>query len=89
MLEKEIKKFKSRPSDAYLVIGADAEHNSDYVELKQDIEEDRLCDIDLITDEDIEALREYLYFGENRDYTVNSRLLSILNSTIGALRYEI
>lgn len=86
MLKKEIKKFKSRLSDAYLVIGADAEHNSDYAELRRDIDEERLWDIDLIADEDIEALREYLYFGENGDHTVNNRLLSLLNSTIGALR---
>ncbi len=86
MLQREIKKFKKHPFDAYLVIGADAERNSDYADLKRDIDEGCLLDIDIITDEDVEALQEYLCFGENGEGMVNNRLLSLLNSTIGALR---
>lgn len=83
-LKQEIESFKEKDWDSILVIGADADFNSFYKDLKEDLHnEDYAAEIqDILSEEDYEALEDYIFYGDAG--TVNQRLIEHIHGSVYA-----
>lgn len=84
-LKQKIENFNGKAWDSVLVIGADADFNSFYKDLKEDLQsEDGSAEIkDILSKEDYEALEDYIFYGDAG--AVSQKLIEQIHGSIYAV----